>query len=140
MKSTAPEITRTRAAGPDHQVVTVEGGKGLYRRKPCAKCPWRVDAVGEFPAESFRHSAETAYDMAQHTFACHESGVRNPAMCAGFLLRGADHNLLVRLKKIQGQGFGDVDDGGHELHANYRAMAIANGVAADDPALAECRD
>lgn len=135
-----PEITRTRAAGPDHQVVTVEGGKGSHRRKPCAKCPWRVDAVGQFPAEAFRHSAETAYDMATHTFACHESGATKPAMCAGFLLRGAGHNLTVRLKMIRGAGFGDVEDGGHELHENYRAMAIANGVAQDDPVLAACRD
>ncbi|WP_455289311.1 DUF6283 family protein [Cupriavidus necator] len=52
---------------------TVEGGKGGYRRKPCGKCPWRVDATGELPAEAFRHSAETAYDMATHTFACHSS-------------------------------------------------------------------
>ncbi|KEH15289.1 hypothetical protein MTR_1498s0010, partial [Medicago truncatula] len=67
MSRRAPEITRTRAAGPDHQVVTVQGGKGSYRRRPCAKCPWRVDATGEFPADAFRHSAETAYDMATET-------------------------------------------------------------------------
>ena len=134
------EVTRTRAAGPDHQVVTVEGGKGGHRRKPCARCPWRVDAVGEFPAEAFRHSVETAYDMATHTFACHESGTSKPAMCAGFLLRGAGHNLTVRLKLIQGTSFSDVEDGGQELHENYRVMAIANGVAPDDPVLAPCRD
>ena len=34
----------------------------------------------------------------------------------------------------------DVSDGGHELHDNYREMAIANGVSPDDPSLAECRD
>ncbi|TES61106.1 hypothetical protein E2P84_43835 [Burkholderia cepacia] len=140
MPRIVPEITRTRSAGPEHQVVTVEGGKGTYRREPCPKCPWRVDAVGEFPAEAFRHSAETAYDMAEHTFACHDSGARKPAMCAGFLLRGADHNLSVRMKRIRGEDFGDVHDGGHDLHANYRAMAVANGVAPDDPVLAPCRD
>lgn len=136
-----PKITRTRAAGSDHQVVTLQGGKGsTYRREPCAKCPWRVDAVGEFPAEAFRHSAETAYDMASHTFACHDSGVRKPALCAGFLLRGADHNLSVRLKRMRGDCFDDVHDGGHDLHANYRAMAVANGVAPGDPVLDACRD
>lgn len=140
MVQTLLEITRTRAAGPDHQVVTVEGGKATYRREPCPKCPWRVDATGEFPAEAFRHSAETAYDMATHTFACHESGASRPALCAGFLLRGADHNLTVRLKLIQGERFDDVQDGGIELHANYRAMAVANGVAPDDSVLAACRD
>ncbi len=61
-------------------------------------------------------------------------------MCAGFLLRGANHNLSVRLKLIQGDHFEDVTDGGHQLHESYRAMAVANGVAPDDPVLAPCRD
>jgi hypothetical protein len=56
------------------------------------------------------------------------------------LLRGADNNLAVRMGYFTGRLKGDVHDGGHELHNNYRAMAIANGVAADDPALAACRD
>ncbi len=96
--------------------------------------------MAEFPAESFRHSAATAYDMATHTFGCHESGAMKPAMCAGFLLRGANHSMSVRLKMIQGESFEDVADGGHALHENYRAMAIANGVAPDDPVLVLCRD
>ncbi len=137
-------ITNVLPAGSNergelHQVVTVTGGKGSYRRKLCSDCPWRVDAVGEFPAEAFRHSAHTAYDMDQSMFACHQSGTGKPATCAGFLLRGADHNLSVRLKRMRGE-FLDVDDGGHELHASYRAMAVANGVRKDDPVLAPCRD
>ena len=31
-----------------------------------------------------------------------------------------------------------VNDGGHELHENYRAMAVANGLDPADPALARC--
>ena len=100
----------------------------------------RPGATGEFPAEAFRHSAGTAYDMAQNTFACHASGVTKPAICAGFLLRGADHNLAARLGYISGRIKNDVSDGGHALHPNYRAMAIANGVPADDPILTACRD
>ncbi|WP_175787502.1 DUF6283 family protein [Burkholderia anthina] len=137
---TATRTTRVRPAGTDHQVITVEGGKGLHRREPCPKCPWRVDAVGEFPAEAFKHSASTAYDMATHTFACHDSGAKKPALCAGFVLRGAAHNMAMRLKAIRGESFGDVTDGGHELFDNYRAMAIANGVDPDDEVLAPCRD
>lgn len=129
----------TNERGEDHQVVTVEGGKSSYRRKPCSTCPWRLDAVGEFPAEAFRHSASTAYDLATNTFACHESGADRPAACAGFLLRGADHNLAVRLQRIRGECL-DVTDGGHQLHENYRAMAIANGVPPEDPVLDLCRD
>lgn len=140
MVKSRPTITNIRPADANNQVVTVEGGRGSYRRKPCAKCPWRVDAVGEFPAEAFRHSASTAYDMAPNTFACHEAGTKRPAICAGFLLRGADHNMAVRLGYITGRLKGDVNDAGHELHENYRAMAIANGVPADDLALLACRD
>src|SRR5271167_1668331 len=90
-----------KAAGTDHQVVTVSS-KNLssYRRKPCAKCPWRCDAVGEFPAEAFRHTANTAYDMSEHEFGCHESGKKKPATCAGYLLGGTAHNLTTRLKVI----------------------------------------
>lgn len=132
-------VVQVRPAGDDHQVVTVEGGGSHYRRKPCDDCPWKVDAVGVFPATAFKHSAPTAYDMATQTFGCHQSGQKRPATCAGFLLRGADHNLSVRLGFISGRYKDDVSDDGHELHANYRAMAIANGVNSDDAILKPCR-
>ena len=135
-------VTRTRPAGPDHQVVTVEGGNaGSFRRRPCSTCPWRVDAVGVFPAEAFRHSANTAYDMAPNTFACHQSGAERPALCAGFLLRGAAHNMGARLGVIRGEvALDQVEAGSAALHPSYRAMAVANGVDPADPVLARCRD
>ena len=143
------EIRRTRPAGSDHQVVSVHGGVGTYRRRPCGGptstperpgCPWRVDAVGHFPAEAFEHSAETACDMSDQMFACHESGTDRPATCAGFLLRGAAHNLAVRVRLAQGEiDLEQVDDGGHELHPGYISMAVANGVAPHAPALRSCR-
>jgi hypothetical protein len=136
----SPGITQVHPAGHHHQVVTVEGGRGGYRRKPCSDCPWRIDATGEFPPEAFRHSANTAYDMSKHSFACHQSGASKPATCAGFLLRGAEHNLSVRLQRMDGRIGQDVTDGGHELHASYRAMAVANGVDPEDEALRLCRD
>ena len=138
---TEPKIVQARLAGEEHQVLTVEGGgRGRgYCSKPCPDCPWRVDATGVFPAEAFRHSASTAYDMAQNTFACHQAGAENPKMCAGFLLRGAAHNLTIRFKLMSGTRFEDVRDGGVKLHENYRAMAIANGVDPDDPVLENCR-
>ena len=133
-------IVETRRAGKNHAVIQVVGARGdLYRREPCATCPWRVDAVGEFPAEAFRISASTSYDMSQTTFACHESGSEKPATCAGFLLR-AEHNFTVRMKLAQREiDPVAVSNGGHELHEDYRAMAVANGVDADDPVLRECR-
>lgn len=135
-----PIETRRRMAGPDHAVITLEGGQSTYRREPCGGCPWRVDNTGDFPAEAFKHSASTAYDMSQHVFSCHESGPKNPATCAGFLLRNADNNLAVRLAMYGGRiDPAQLSDGGHGLHESYRAMAVANGVPEDDPALAPCR-
>lgn len=132
-------------AGPCHQVVTIKSerkGNRTYRRKPCSDCPWRKDAkIGEFPVEAYQHSARTAYDMAQETFACHQSGTDKPATCAGFLLRGAAHNLSVRLGLMEGMiDLHEVSDDGIDLYDSYRDMAIANGVDPDDERLKPCRD
>lgn len=132
-------VKETRQAGPDHQVLTVVGGAGLHRKTPCGGCPWRLDRTGDFPAEAFVHSARTSYDMSQHTFACHESGAKKPAVCAGFLLRGAMHNLSIRIARMSGRML-DVSDGGHALHDNYKAMAMANGVPASHPYLENSRE
>jgi hypothetical protein len=78
--------------------------------------------------------------MSTHTFACHMSGKGRSADCAGFLIRGALHNLAVRLKIMRQRALPDVSDGGQDLYENYRQMAVANGVPANDPALANCRD
>jgi hypothetical protein len=142
--SKPPRITRRRLAGPRHAVITVEGGtKGRgYRVEPCAQCPWRCDQQGMFPAEAFRLSAPTAYDAAMSTFGCHMSPASAPQTCAGFLLsRGALHNILVRLRLADGRLHLDkIKNAGLRLFQSYRAMAIANGVAPDDPVLAPCRD
>lgn len=134
-------VSNVRKAGDNHQVITVTGGSPhSYRRKPCSTCPWRVDAVGEFPAEAFRHSADTAYDMAGHEFACHQSGSGKPATCAGYLLRGAHNNLSTRIKIMSGRvDLKKVTDGGLELFESYREMAEANGVPPSDPCLQACR-
>lgn len=135
-----PRVTRVLPAGPAAQVVTVVGGGDAYVRSPCAECPWRVDQAGTFPAKAFRHSANTAYDMATETFGCHMTGTTSPATCAGFLLRGSAHNLSIRLRLINGQiKVDDVTDGGHALHKSYRAMAVANGVSQRAVVLRQCR-
>lgn len=140
-KKRKPKIDRIRRADDNHAVVTVVGGGGSYCKVPCPQCPWRKDQVGTFPAEAFRLSANTAYDMNEHTFACHMAGSNNPATCAGFLLRGANHNMSVRLSIMSGKIDPDsISENGVELHENYRAMAVANGVSPDDPVLEECRD
>lgn len=131
-------VTNARPAGPDHQVVTVEGGHRGYRREPCPECPWVVANAGSFPPEAFRHSAATAYDMSTHVFACHESGVNGGHTCAGFLLRGAEDNLAVRIGRSKGHYRDDVVEGDRPLFDSYREMAVANGVDPADPVLAPC--
>jgi len=129
-----------RNADENHNVAMVEGGRSQYRRVPCGGCPWRVDQIGEFPAEAFRISAPTAYDMSDRMFGCHESGVDNPTTCAGFLLRGAQDNLAARMAVVTGRiDLRQLNDGGLELHDSYRAMAEANGVDPDDDVLRDCR-
>lgn len=139
VKVTRARFAGANARGEQHRVVRVQGGPCTYRREPCPTCPWRLDAVGEFPAEAFRISAHTAFDQAMESFACHTSGTKRPAICAGFLLRGADHNIIIRLRRMEGRISDDVRDGGVELFDSYRAMAIANGVAPNDPILRRCR-
>jgi hypothetical protein len=79
--------------------------------------------------------------MALKIFACHKSTDEHPPVCAGFLLRGAAHNLSVRLAFARGEiNPHAVSDFGYPLFPSYVAMAVANGVRADHPALALCRD
>lgn len=146
MKRPAKVIGR-RLAGKDHAVMTVHGGGGTYRREPCAKCPWRKDAVGEFPAEAFRHSANTAtdgaralgdIDAAMHTFGCHDSGARKPATCAGYILRSHDA-IGWRIGVSTGEFDPAMVSSSVPLFDNYYEMAVANGVPPDDPALRGCK-
>ena len=130
-------VSKVTPVDEQHQVVTVEGeGTWRYMKKPCRDCPWRKDAVGIFPAEAFRVSAHTSYDMAKHTFGCHNSGTEKSKTCAGFLLRGASHSLAVRLGQLNGRiVMEEIDSNGLALFPDYKAMAVANGVSPDDECL-----
>lgn len=131
----ATEIAR-RHADENHDVVSLASdGRKAHRRKPCGGCPWVVDNAGDFPAEAFLISANTAEDMSTHTFACHESGQDRPATCAGFVLRGAEHNLAMRLRLVDGTyDPAQVSEDERELFDDYYSMAVANGC---DPEAAE---
>jgi len=136
-----PRVRAIHPVDDANQVVSIEGGRRQYRRQPCGGCPWRVDQTGSFPAEAFRISAPTAYDLSDRMFGCHESGTSTPATSAGFLLRGANHNTAVRMRVSLGEfDLTSISDGGHELHDSYRDMAEANGVDPDDHVLRACRD
>lgn len=140
-KGQRPKVLRIRRADAMHQVVTLSGSSGrAHRSEPCPHCPWRIDQpTGRFPAQAFRHSAETAYDMSLHRFGCHMSGTKSPSTCAGFLLSGADHSLAVRLDYLRGRIEPGSITSPVELYPSYRDMAVANGVAPDDPSLERCR-
>jgi hypothetical protein len=134
------KITRIRPAGDEHQVVSMVSHDKRYRRKPCEGCPWVIENTGDFPAEAFEHSAETSVDMSEHVFACHESGSERSSTCAGFLLRGADNNMAIRLRLSRGEiDYSLIHEDERELFDNYRAMAVANGVDPNSPALKDVR-
>lgn len=111
-------------------------------KKPCAECPWRKDVVpGQFKPGRFVALASTSYDMSSTIFACHKSIAGRDTACAGFILRGAAHNLALRLAYCRGDIKPDqVSDGGYPLFDNYRDMAVANGVPIIDPVLRLCRE
>ncbi|MFG1858414.1 DUF6283 family protein [Actinomadura geliboluensis] len=123
-------------------LVSPPGRRPQFREEPSRRCPWRKDApLGAFPAQVFRYSAATCYDLALRTFGCHACDRTDPATCAGFLLSGAAHNLQVRLWLARGVPLWRIrKPTGVELYDNYRQMAVANGVDPDDPALDLCRD
>lgn len=140
-KKKKTRVTEKRLAGKDHAVVSVSGGDPkAYRREPCDECPWRTDIPKVFPSEAFRLSAHTAYDMADRTFACHMSGTKSPSTCAGFLLKNSRNNMQVRISVMKGELNLRKVKSSVPLFESYRAMAIANGVSPDDPALQHCRD
>lgn len=139
----AARITFRRPAGSGHRVLTIEGGGDSFRREPCAQCPWRKDAVGVFPTEAFRHSGETGTKVGQagepRMFACHANGSEKPAACAGYILASRDTigwQAAVRTRRFDPA---KVHSAGLDLFPGYFEMAVANGVAPDDPAIAGCR-
>lgn len=139
---TAIRYVGANKRGEQHAVNQIEGGPGhAHRLSPCPTCPWRKSAVGEFPADAFKVSAPTCYDVALTTFACHASGAKKPATCAGFLLSdSAQHNMMVRMKQRDGRlDMRKIKRNRARLFKTYREMAVANGVDPNDPVLAPCR-
>lgn len=110
------------------------------RKRPCADCPWRRDApIGHFPPEAFIRLASSAHDMDRKVFQCHDTTDQVPLVCAGFLERGADHNLTIRLAYSNGDFERTDRTGGEDLYADFREMAVANGVDPEHPELRSCR-
>lgn len=148
--SMSKTIIKTRKADENHQVVTftLQDDNRNRQKRPCKTCPWRKDKVGIFPAEAFRHSAPTGYDIPEliasgempSTFACHKTGLKAPSTCAGFLLaESSNHNLSLRMAQMRGEDvLSGVQKGEAPLFDNYYDMAVANGVPTDDPRITPC--
>lgn len=133
-----PDILRRRSADAENDVITVVSDPAERRTmmtRPCPECPWRRANAGSFPAEAFRISAPTAYDLATHTFGCHTAGAKEPRTCAGAAVR-TGHSLALRMR---GEEVAQVEDIGDELFDDYREMAEANGVDPEDEVLRPCR-
>lgn len=136
-------VGETRVCSAEYGVTSLStsGGKRhMHRRVPCEQCPFRMDVpTGVFPAQAFRESAPTAYDGSMKTFACHMSGL-DAVTCAGFLHRHDVNNTAVRISRATDRlPAEEIGDGGFPIYPTYREMAIANGVAPDDPCLEEIR-
>ncbi|MGW0673549.1 DUF6283 family protein [Streptomyces sp. NPDC002746] len=134
-------VTQQRPAGPVWGVTSVDyQGPPVAQRSPCAgaeRCPWRRDAgAGIFPAEAFRLSAPTSYPDSDRRFGCHSSPAEAPRVCAGWLLRGAPGNQEVLELLEAGLIQAPTLPPEVELYDDYVEMAVANGVAKEDPTLA----
>ncbi len=116
-----------------NRVLASDASKLVHQKVPCDECPWRRDvAVGRFTARRFESLVPTAEDMGQVLFACHKSQEGKDAACAGFLLRGARHNYLVRMAIATGRyDPSTVSEEGCELYESFTEMALANGARSE---------
>ncbi|WP_234431273.1 DUF6283 family protein [Streptomyces sp. NRRL F-5053] len=143
-----PTIVRTLPADDEWGVTTITGCTPAAQPRPCGgahpttgdePCPWRRDAPrGQFPAEAYRQSAHTSYPNTNNAFACHSSTPERLKVCAGWLLRAGHHNPHIQKRLESGDLTFPELPAGIELYTDYREMAIANGVAPDDPFLELC--
>lgn len=112
-----------------------------HQKRLCVECPWRRSApAGKFSADKYRELATTAEDMSQRVFTCHMTPEHKPNACAGWIQQQGGHNLTIRMALISGAiDLAEIEPV-PDLHANYREIAIANGVDDDDPALDKIRN
>jgi hypothetical protein len=133
-------VLRVRPAGGEWGVFTVAStDPRAAQPRPCAgaePCPWRRDAPpAQFPAQAYRDSAATSQPGATSRFGCHSSTQQRPLICAGWLLRGAQHHDQVQQALADATlTLPELPDG-IELYDSYQEMAVANGVDPGDPAL-----
>jgi len=107
-------------------------GAAKRLRRPCANCPWRVDAPREhWDPHHFLDIWRDCQDDGQKTMLCHKSsGGRDKVPCQGWIrVLGFDAigvRLLVMRKEAAFEEVADKD--GPELFPTFTAMLQANKI------------
>jgi hypothetical protein len=110
-----------------------------HAKKPCAECPWRLDAQpGQFPACRYDALRATAgrpgaeAPLGAPIFACHKTVEGREIACAGWLaVVGRDHlgvRLAVATGRLDPAAVAPADDW-PQLYPTYEDMARANGAS-----------
>lgn len=105
-------------------------------RRPCANCPWRVDAPrGHWDPQHFDDIYRNCQDDGQHVMLCHKSNAlpkdqRGDVPCQGWIRVMGFAAIGVRMLAIKGKiTVEEVEDReGPELFPSFEAMMRANAV------------
>ncbi len=100
-------------------------------RRPCACCPWRVDAPrGYWDPSHFVEIWSGCQDDGAHPMACHGSTARKYVPCQGWVRVLGYEAIGVRLAVMTGQVSSTEveDDGGPVLFPTFAAMLRAEGI------------
>ncbi|WP_235204510.1 DUF6283 family protein [Nocardia otitidiscaviarum] len=116
-----------------------------HQKRPCAECPWRVDAEpGRFGPERYESLACTAGTRGNEAhlgapmFACHKTVEGRDKACAGWLaVAGANHlgvRLAVAMNRLDPKALEPGVDW-PVLYSSFEEMAAFNGLEVPPDAL-----
>jgi len=117
--------------------MTTEGGcQSTKLRRPCASCPWRVDAAREhWDPQHFVDIWRNCKDDGLNIMLCHKSislpkEARDEVPCQGWIRVMGFDAIGVRLLVMRGQAtFEEVEDkAGPKLFPTFAAMMRANKI------------
>lgn len=100
-------------------------------RRPCANCPWRVDAPREhWDPQHFLDIWNNCQDDGARTMGCHKSTVKNHLPCQGWIRVMGFDAIGVRLLAMTGKiTIQEVEDTkGPQLFPTFQAMLRANKI------------
>ncbi len=100
-------------------------------RRPCANCPWRVDAPRRYwDPTHFQEIWNNCQDDGTNMMACHKSTPEHRLPCQGWVRVMGFDAIGVRLAVMKGEVLqAEVDDRkGPALFKSFAAMLKANGI------------